>query len=350
MKIMNKPAVSVVLPVYNAGKHLVSAIGSIVDQSFQDWELICVNDGSTDQSPLILDWFANRDPRIHVIHQENAGVVSAANRCHQIARADLICRMDADDIAMPDRLSHQVDFMDNHSEHVAISGSILEIDVDSEPLGLQTLASNHETIVQRLLNRETGLFQPASIMRADAFRKVGGYRRKYQWIEDHDLWLRLSQVGRLGNTKELVLFYRQHTSSGTWQKSNRQRDLMTELLREAYAQRNLPDMKRTISTPPSRSGAGPGKWARKAIRGGYPRTAWKHLRKLWKEDGLTWYTLRMFAEVGLRLPAAASSNLRIPTNILVPSLNKWKSIAPAISCDTQDWFVTRGDSTMTTAH
>ena len=331
---MNKPAVSVVLPVYNAGKHLVTAIGSIVDQAFQDWELICVNDGSTDQSPLILDWFANRDPRIHVIHQENGGVVSAANRCHQIARADLICRMDADDIAMPDRLSQQVNFMDNHSEHVAISGSILEIDADSEPLGIQTLATNHETIVQRLLHRETGLFQPASIMRADAFRKVGGYRREYQWIEDHDLWLRLSQVGRLGNTKELVLCYRQHTSSGTWQKSNRQRDLMTELLREAYAQRNLPDTKRTLLTPPSRSGAGPGKWARKAIRGGYPRTAWKHLRELWKENGFTWYTLRMFAEVGLRLPAAASLNRKIPNSVRVPNEDKWNAITA--SCLTRE--------------
>ncbi len=332
MRIMNKPAVSVVLPVYNAGKHLVTAIGSIVDQAFQDWELICVNDGSTDQSALILDWFANRDPRIHVIHQENAGVVSAANRCHQIARADLICRMDADDIAMPDRLSHQVDFMDNHSEHVAVSGSILEIDVDSEPLGLQTLATNHETIVQRLLHRETGLFQPASIMRADAFRKVGGYRREYQWIEDHDLWLRLSQVGRLGNTNELVLCYRQHASSGTWQKSNRQRDLMTQLLREAYSQRDIPGTAKTLLTPPSRSCAGPGKWARKAIRGGYPRTAWKHLRDLWKANGLTWYTLRMFAEIGLRLPAAASSNRRIPSAVRVPNLDKWNGIAPAIDC------------------
>lgn len=326
---MQQPAVSVVLPVYNAGKHLVAAIGSIVDQTFQDWELICVNDGSTDESPLVLDWFANRDARVRVIHQENGGVVSAANRGHQIARADLICRMDADDIAMPNRLSHQVDFMNNHPDHVAISGSILEIDIDSEPLGLQTLATDHETIVQRLLNRETGLFQPASIMRADAFRKVGGYRREYQWIEDHDLWLRLSQVGLLGNTNELVLCYRQHASSGTWQKSNRQRDLMTQLLHEAYAQRDLPGTERKLSTPPSRSCAGPGKWARKAIRGGYPRTALKHLRELWKADGLTWYTLRMFAEVGLRLPAAASSNRRIPSAIRVPSFDKWRN-APGL--------------------
>ncbi len=331
---MNQPAVSIVLPVFNAGRHLVTAIGSIVDQTFQDWELICVNDGSTDQSSLVLDWFANRDARVRVIHQENGGVVSAANRGHQAARADLICRMDADDIAMPNRLSHQVDFMNSHSEHVAISGSILEMDVDSEPLGLQTLATDHETIVQRLLNRETGLFQPASIMRANAFRKVGGYRREYQWIEDHDLWLRLSRVGRLGNTTELVLCYRQHASSGTWQKSNRQRDLMTQLLREAYSQRDIPGTERTLSTPPSRSCAGPGKWARKAIRGGYPRTALKHLRELWKTNGLTWYTMRMFAEVGLRLPAAARSNRRIPSAIRVPSLDKWNGIASTIGCAT----------------
>lgn len=315
---MSKPAVSVVLPVYNAGKHLITAIGSIVDQSFQDWELICVNDGSTDQSPQVLDWFAKRDPRIVVIHQSNGGVVSAANRAHETAIADLICRMDADDIAMPNRLTHQVDFMRTHLEHVAVSGAILEIDIDSEPLGLQTLAKDHDTIVKNLLCRRTGLFQPASMMRADAFRRIGGFRPKYQWIEDHDLWLRMSQVGRLGNTNELVLCYRLHPTSCTWSMSNLRSDLMTQLMREAHSERGLEGSERTLTSPRSRSNAGPGKWARKAVRGGYPRTALKHLRKLWEENGLSWYTLRMFAEVGLRLPGAANSHRKIPNTVRVP--------------------------------
>lgn len=321
---MSKPAVSVVIPVFNACKYLASAIGSIVDQSFRDWELICINDGSTDSSPKILEWFAEHDTRIRVVHQSNAGVVAAANRGHELAQAEFVCRMDADDIAMPDRLSHQVDFMRKHSDYAAVSGTILEIDIDSEPLGLQQLPSDHETIVQRLLSRGTGLFQPASIMRAEAFRKIGGFRSKYQWIEDHDLWLRMSRVGRLGNTDELVLCYRLHPSSCTWSMSNLRSELMTQLMQEAHAERGILTTGRKSVTPPSRSYAGPGKWARKAVRGGYPRTALKHLRSLWKQDGLTWYTLRMFAEVGLRLPSAASSHRTIPSEVFIPKTDVWQ--------------------------
>jgi glycosyltransferase involved in cell wall biosynthesis len=136
---MSKPIVSVVLPVYNPGNFLAPAINSIIDQSYQDWELICVNDGCTDQSRETLERFAGQDKRIRVHHQENAGVVAAANRGCELARADLICRMDADDISMPNRIQHQVDFMQTHPEYAAVSGSILEIDTDSEPLGIQSL-------------------------------------------------------------------------------------------------------------------------------------------------------------------------------------------------------------------
>ncbi len=326
---MSKPAVSVVIPVFNAGKYLASAIGSIIDQTFSDWEMICINDGSTDCSPEILDWFAKQDPRIRVIHQSNMGVVAAANRGHEMVQAEFVCRMDADDIAMPNRISHQVEFLRKHSEYVAVSGSILEIDSDSQPLGLQRLPHDHDTIVQRLLFRETGLFQPASIMRTEAFNKIGGFRSKYQWIEDHDLWLRLSQVGRLGNTDELILCYRLHASSCTWSMSHLRSELMTQLIREAQTERGVLETGREAVTPPTRSFAGPGKWARKAVRGGYPRTALKHLRSLWQQNGLTWYTLRMFAEIGLRLPSAAGLHRKIPCDVQVPKTQKWDELVAA---------------------
>ena len=328
---MNKPALSVVIPVYNAGKFLMTSIGSIIDQTFQDWEMICVNDGSTDESKLILEWFARNDSRIRVVHQQNAGLVCALNRGHEMVLAQLICRMDADDIAMPTRLAHQFEFMSKNPNHVAVSGSILEMDIDSEPLGVQSLARDHDTIVQRLLRRKTGLFHPASIMRSDALRRVGGYRPEYQWIEDHDLWLRLSEVGQLGNTDEIVLCYRQHAASGSWQKSNRQRELTTLLLKETHARMGIACEDSSLATPPSRSDAGPGKWARKAIRGGYPQTAIKHLRLLWKEKGLTWYTLRMFAEVAMRLPAAVRTNRRNAKTVQVPTLSRWNTHSPTFS-------------------
>ena len=323
---MSKPTVSVILPVYNPGKYLAPAVGSIIDQSYQDWELICINDGSTDQSRETLEWFAGQDKRIRVYHQDNAGIVAAANRGCELARADLICRMDADDISMPNRLQHQVEYMQSHPEYAAVGGSILEMDTDSEPLGLQTLPGDHDTIVARLLRRETGLFNPACIMRADAFRKIGGFRQKYLWIEDHDLWLRMSQVGRLGNTDELVLCYRLHPSSCTWSMAQLRSDLMSELMREAHAERGIEGAKRKLNSPPVRSQAGPGKWARKAVRGGYPRTALKHLQKLWQEQGLAWYSLRMLAEVGFQLPSAIRLSRKRPDSMQVPNSDRWNRL------------------------
>ena len=324
---MSKPAISVVVPVYNAGKYLATAIGSIIEQTFDDWEMVCVNDGSTDGSGEILDWFSSRDPRIRVEHQSNSGVVAAANRGHELAQAEFVCRMDADDIAMPNRLAGQLAYMRSHPDCAAVSGAILEIDSNSEPLGVQRLPLDHESIVQRLLNRRTGLFQPASMMRAEAFKKIGGFRAKYQWIEDHDLWLRMRQVGQLENTEDIVLCYRLHESSCTWSMAELRSDLMSQLMREVNIDRGNINVGKEAITPPARSDAGPGKWARKAIRGGYPRTAIKHLMRLWKQQGLTWYTVRMFVEVELRLPSAASKNLKMESHIRVPNTDRWEELS-----------------------
>ena len=111
--------------------------------------------------------------------------------------------------------------------------------------------------------------------------------------------------------------------------SNLRSDLMTQLMLEAHSERGIKGSERTLTSPRSRSNAGPGKWARKAVRGGYPHTALKHLKKLWKENGLSWYTLRIFAEVGLRLPGAANSHRKIPNTVRVPECDKWKDLALA---------------------
>lgn len=323
---MSIPSVSIVIPVFNAGKYLAAAIGSMIEQTYDDWEMICVNDGSTDSSPDVLDRMAHREPRIKIIHQANGGIVSALNRGCEAAQGSLICRMDADDIAMPHRLKLQTEFMQNHREVVALGGDILCMDSESQPLSRNSLSSDHSEIVNNLLHRKTGLFHPASMIRTDAFRAVGGYRDQYQWIEDHDLWLRLSLIGQLHNSNDLVLCYRQHASSVCWQKSQTQRELMTQLLQEAYAERGLEDLpsEPAINTP--RTKANPGKWARMAARGGYPRTACKHLGLLLKQEGISIYSLRMLAEVCLRIPLSASkaSLGRQPT--AVPDVSKWQSL------------------------
>ena len=302
---MADPLVSILLPVYNSQRYLRPAVSSMLAQSFSDWELICINDGSSDDSPSILEEFAASEPRLRVVHQENQGLVESLNRGAALARGALICRMDADDIAMPERMALQVRFLREHPEHVAVGGAILKIDADSDPLGVDRLPAEHADIERALLSRKTGLFHPTTMMRSSALSAVGGYRRAYEWVEDHDLWLRLAQRGRLGNLQRVVLCYRLHSNSICWQRSALQRERMTQLMQEAYAVRGL-EMPRdlSLSSDAVRSAAGPGKWARMAAKGFAPRTALKHLRKLWREPAAPGYRLRMTVETLARITAS----------------------------------------------
>lgn len=321
---MSATTVSIVIPVYNAGRHLAGAIGSMIEQSYSDWEMICIDDGSTDGSGPILDWFATIEPRIRVVHQQNAGIVAALNHGCSLAHGEWICRMDADDLSIQNRIETQVRWLQSHPQVIALGASILEMDADGSPLGVQQLALEHEDIERRLLTRRTGLFHPTAMIRADAMRSVEGYRKSFEWVEDHDLWLRLSRVGQLANLDTVLLCYRQHASSVCWQRRDRQRALMNQLMIESHAERGLSYQETNDEHGGSRSLANAGKWARKAIRGGHVATAVKHLRMMWREQGATPYALRMTAEVALRsIPALArgTTNLNEPR---IPELNRWE--------------------------
>lgn len=321
---MPKPLISVVMPVYNAGRYLIDAVASILEQSTGDWEMICVNDGSTDASAQLLDWFALQDPRIRVIHQANQGIVSALNRGCQAAIAPLICRMDADDIALPNRLRCQLAFMRESVNCVAVGGAILQLDEDSAPLGIQRLPSDHEKIIDNLLHRRTGLFHPTTLIRSQDMKAIGGYRDQYQWVEDHDLWLRLARRGRLVNLPTVVLCYRQHANSVCWQRSQIQRARMNELLKEAYQGRGqcVPE-ELQLQASLGRAPAGPGKWARVAARGGHPRTAWKHLKRMWHDRGPGYYSARMTAEITLRALVGWPKRLFTESKYHIPTFAGW---------------------------
>ncbi len=299
---MQTPLVSVIMPVFNGGRFVVDAIASIVEQSFTDWHMICINDGSTDQSGALLDWFAQREPRIEVHHQPNAGIVAALNHGIAAAKSPLICRMDCDDVALPQRLELQTSYMREHADCAVVGSAILEIDADNDPLQVNRLPSTHDRIVENLLHRRTGHFHPTTMIRAEALRAVQGYRSRFQWVEDHDLWLRLAERGELANLPEVLLCYRQHAGSVCWQRSELQRTLMNELLTEAYQKRSR-EVPLDVLAEGSmlRSAAGPGKWARAAAKGNFVRSALKHLLALNRSDCDVGYKARMNIEVGLRL-------------------------------------------------
>lgn len=300
---MTEPAVSVVMPVYNGAEFLREALASIRWQTFSQWELICINDGSTDSSAAILEEYTAADPRIRVIHQENQGIVAALNRGLTAARAPWIARMDCDDIALPERLEVQRRFAQHNPRVIAVGSNVLSIDPEGWPVATGEFATDHAEIHRRLLDGSGGTLSHSTVlMQLAAVRDAGLYRANYEWVEDTDLWLRLARRGSLANIPKVLLHYRLHEGSVCWNRRAAQRERLAKLLAEANAELGLPAPHERLDRlrKPKHLSSAAGKWARQAIRAGNFQTALKHCRRMWRAEPLTWSTLRVSLEMVLR--------------------------------------------------
>jgi glycosyltransferase involved in cell wall biosynthesis len=203
------PRVSVVMPVYNGEAYLAEAIDSVLGQTLEEFELVAVDDGSQDGSRAILERFARADNRIRVVANErNLGTSGALNRGWRLARGSYIARLDADDVALPGRLSRQVDFLDAHPSVAAVGGGAITIDGNGRRISTRRYPTNHRAIRSTLL-RHNCLSHPSMTMRRAALEAAGGYRFRCA-AEDYDLWLRLSERFELATVPEPVILYRLH--------------------------------------------------------------------------------------------------------------------------------------------
>ncbi|AYJ86789.1 glycosyltransferase [Sphingomonas paeninsulae] len=214
---MIDPRLTVTMSVFNDAAYLSLAIESILTQTFEDFEFLIVNDGSTDDSGMIIDRFAKQDRRIRAIHQANHGLIYSLNLMIAQARAPLIGRMDGDDIALPTRFDQQVAYLDAHPEIGVLGTGADTIDERGRP-GLRRFdnVTDPDAVVADLKNGPP-LCHPSVVMRRDVVRSVGGYHAAFLHCEDYDLWLRLSEVTRLTSLPERLILYRQSAS----QVSNR---------------------------------------------------------------------------------------------------------------------------------
>ena len=218
------PAISVVLPVYNAEAYVREAVESVLAQSFTNFELILINDGSTDGSGAILCDLAARDTRIVLMERPNDGLVSALNEGIERARADLIARMDADDVTMPERFALQHARMVEEPE-LAVLGSFMRImDKTGKIIRLDKYPLTPKAIA-RCLERGCPVSHPTVMMRRDAVLKAGGYHRAFPHAEDYELWLRMSDLGyAIANIPQPLLNRRWHGANVTtlhWKKNGR---------------------------------------------------------------------------------------------------------------------------------
>lgn len=241
MELKNGPnRISVILPVYNADRFLVNAIDSILAQSFRDFEIIAVDDGSTDQSAAILSEFAVRDPRVKVISRGNTGIVGALEAGRAIAKGEYLARMDADDWAAPERFARQLEAMKSDSSLVALGSSVTFMDVAGNTVESCDRVTEPSSIRAGLLAGDGGtLIHPSVMFRTKAVAIVGGYRESAQYVEDLDLYLRLEMIGNLRNLPEQLLKYRVHPTSINFTKSDGREEVRLRVLRNAYAARGL---------------------------------------------------------------------------------------------------------------
>lgn len=206
------PRISIVMPFRNAAATLPEALASVQAQTFTDWELLAVDDRSSDDSAALVAAFAAGDERVHLLeNQSSRGVVGASETAGRAAKADWLARMDSDDVSHPERLERQWKLAESRPE-LDVIGCGVEI---LTPLGdgmarhvdwVNSLRDSREIANARFI--ENPLVHPSALMRKAAVQAAGGYR-EVPWAEDHDLWLRLLEAGAaFGKVPETLMGWR----------------------------------------------------------------------------------------------------------------------------------------------
>jgi len=217
----DNPLISVVMPVYNAGDYLSEAIESILEQTYPHFEFIIVDDCSTDGSTKVIKAFAALDSRIRPIYISHSGAGGAANAGIAAAKGEFIARMDADDIALPERFATQLSWMLRTG--VDICGSCVK--VFGAENRLLWFPETHEAIRKELLFRST-LLQGTVMMRA-TIAKNNPYNERLSF-EDYELWTRLLPCYRASNIQQVLLKYRFHSQQRHVQKATAIRNEVRE--------------------------------------------------------------------------------------------------------------------------
>lgn len=190
------------MSVHNGERWVAEAVESVLRQAFANFEFIVVDDGSTDRTGAILNGYG--DARLKVLHQEQAGLTRSLNRALRLTTAPLVARMDADDVALPERFAKQVAFLDSHPEVGLLGTGCHEISPTGEVL--RTISPPVEDgAIRRALIRRNLFIHSSAVMRREVLETVGGYDETLPVAQDYDLWLRMSRVTKMANLPEVLL-------------------------------------------------------------------------------------------------------------------------------------------------
>jgi hypothetical protein len=217
----SNPVVSIVMAARNAAMHLQETMEGVLSQTFDSWELVAIDDGSSDDTGEILARYASLDSRIKVIRRSHRGLAASLNFGIAVAVGDYIARLDADDVPMPHRIATQVSWLNDHPEFAVVGSTALYLSDQGRTNTLKAVPTDHLSI-RRLLLRGNCLIHPTVMMRKATFLAVGGYRECFSAAQDYDLWLRMIEHGSIANIAEPLIYYRIHNEQATVRKLQQQ--------------------------------------------------------------------------------------------------------------------------------
>jgi len=222
---MNQPLISVLLSVYNGEKFVAEAVQSLLNQTYRNFELIIVDDGSSDRTAEILNQFTdNRIKRLS--NEKNFGLSQSLNRAGEIAQGKYLARMDADDVSLPDRFAKQVAFLEAHDKVGVLGSAAAQINSQGRVISTLLMPTTHALILWRFFF-DLAIVHSTVMMRRDLFRLIGGYDVSFIHVEDNELWSRLLSLTQFANLEDVFVKRRLHNDSISSINSNQQRRLST---------------------------------------------------------------------------------------------------------------------------
>jgi glycosyltransferase involved in cell wall biosynthesis len=203
--------VSVLMSVYNGQRWLAESIQSVLNQTYVDFEFIIVDDGSDDSSLAIARQYARNDPRMRVLTKSNTGLGDSLNYGLDLACGKWIARIDADDICFPTRIAKQLKLVKSDHRIVLVGSGLSQMDENSVTTKTYTQPYAHNALVRNLSSLKRSFAHSSAFFSLETARKLGGYRAKIHQAEDLDLWLRLSETGRIRCIQESLVGIRKHS-------------------------------------------------------------------------------------------------------------------------------------------
>lgn len=203
------------MPAFNATRFIDASIASILCQTLADFELIVVDDGSLDGTSQRVRAHQAADPRIRLVAQAQTGVAAALNTGCLLARGRFIARMDADDLAAPDRLQRQFRFLEMHPDITILGSAIMLIDTAGVRMGMRRFPTKPDVIARTLRAGSNPIAHPSVMVRREALCVSGGYDSRFEGSEDYELWLRMLGRFRFANLRAPLLHYRVHAASAS---------------------------------------------------------------------------------------------------------------------------------------